>query len=361
MAKEHHGREYVIGAIGAIAEYLALRYGMDWLAWLAAFLLWLAVVEFTRRWASLNGWIYAAWAGLILAMAVSTYYLIRQKPVPEIAKQSSVLTVHPAKSTAATDSTNAAVSNSEGNPSEHEGDKNSKRPKTKRHSSNQGVDLGKDATAVGRIPVGSKLGDGSTYVGATDSKGNTILNLGGTAIGNGAQADPTSMAIGAHANAGQQVGGIVAPQTTINAPNGIGISGGQVTNPTVNNFAPPERHLTPSQVAAVGTLAASLPNDAINWLTVESINVPEAITFGDEIQRIFKEHGKTRAGVVIWVTAQPPFPEGVVVLVKDDHDEHFAIAQNITNSLASMGISKLSFAGGGWINVGQIKIIVGTP
>jgi hypothetical protein len=34
------------------------------------------------------------------------------------------------------------------------------------------------------------------------------------------------------------------PSTTINAPNGIGISGGNVENPTVNNFAPPEPHIT---------------------------------------------------------------------------------------------------------------------
>jgi hypothetical protein len=36
------------------------------------------------------------------------------------------------------------------------------------------------------------------------------------------------------------------PQPTINAPNGIGISGGQVTNPTVNNYAPPQRVLDPA-------------------------------------------------------------------------------------------------------------------
>lgn len=32
-------------------------------------------------------------------------------------------------------------------------------------------------------------------------------------------------------------------QTTINAPNGIGISGGNVEHPTVNNFAPPEPNI----------------------------------------------------------------------------------------------------------------------
>lgn len=34
------------------------------------------------------------------------------------------------------------------------------------------------------------------------------------------------------------------PATIISAPNGIAIGGGTVTNPTVNNFAPPQRHLS---------------------------------------------------------------------------------------------------------------------
>jgi hypothetical protein len=68
--------------------------------------------------------------------------------------------------------------------------------------SSGGVTLGADATAVGNLPTGSRLGDGSTYVGATDANGNTILNRGGTAIGRGATADPTSIAIGANAHAG---------------------------------------------------------------------------------------------------------------------------------------------------------------
>jgi hypothetical protein len=69
-------------------------------------------------------------------------------------------------------------------------------------ASSVGVTLGTDATAVGNLPTGSSLGDGSTYVGATDANGNAILNRGGTAIGHGATADPTSIAIGANAHAG---------------------------------------------------------------------------------------------------------------------------------------------------------------
>jgi hypothetical protein len=71
-------------------------------------------------------------------------------------------------------------------------------------SQDNGIVTGKDSTVVGQIPPGSRVGDRSTVVGATDSNGNTILNRGGLAIGNGAKADSTSVAIGAHANAGRQ-------------------------------------------------------------------------------------------------------------------------------------------------------------
>ncbi len=38
------------------------------------------------------------------------------------------------------------------------------------------------------------------------------------------------------------------PQVTINSPNGIGIAGGTVINPTVNNFTPARRHLEPQSM-----------------------------------------------------------------------------------------------------------------
>jgi hypothetical protein len=62
LQKEHHGREYVVGGIGAIAEYLAVRYSISWLAWLAALLFFLAVVEYTRHRFSKLPWRIALWA-----------------------------------------------------------------------------------------------------------------------------------------------------------------------------------------------------------------------------------------------------------------------------------------------------------
>lgn len=61
--------------------------------------------------------------------------------------------------------------------------------------------IGKDAVVIGNVPSGTQIGDGSVVIGATDSRGNTIINQP-MAVGRGAQAGPGSIAIGAFAGAG---------------------------------------------------------------------------------------------------------------------------------------------------------------
>jgi hypothetical protein len=61
--------------------------------------------------------------------------------------------------------------------------------------------IGSNNTVL-NIPPPSSMGSGNTFVGPTDTNGNTIYNKGGTAIGAGAQALSTSIAIGAGARAG---------------------------------------------------------------------------------------------------------------------------------------------------------------
>ncbi len=64
----------------------------------------------------------------------------------------------------------------------------------------QGNFIGDDNTVIGMPPP--RMGSGNTIINLTDDQGNMILNRGGTAIGRGAVADPTSIAIGATAMAG---------------------------------------------------------------------------------------------------------------------------------------------------------------
>ena len=66
----------------------------------------------------------------------------------------------------------------------------------------QKLSVGKDSVVIGNVE--GTVGDGSTIVGATDNKGNTILNQE-MAVGRGAQAGPGSIAIGAGASAGASI------------------------------------------------------------------------------------------------------------------------------------------------------------
>jgi hypothetical protein len=55
-------------------------------------------------------------------------------------------------------------------------------------------------TVIGTPPA--QMGSGNTIVNSPDPQGNVIINRGGTAVGAGACADSSSVAIGAGANAG---------------------------------------------------------------------------------------------------------------------------------------------------------------
>ncbi len=61
--------------------------------------------------------------------------------------------------------------------------------------------IGSDNTYVGEGPVPA-MGDGNTIYTLADANGSVLLNRGGTAIGAGARADSTSVAVGAGALGG---------------------------------------------------------------------------------------------------------------------------------------------------------------
>ena len=97
----------------------------------------------------------------------------------------------------------------------HRSDQPRRSDKSERH-------IGNGNTIVGaRVP--DSMGDGNTFVAATDSNKNTIFNKGGTAIGANAHADSTGVAIGSGANAGmsssrtEQSSAPAPPSTTVTA------------------------------------------------------------------------------------------------------------------------------------------------
>lgn len=64
------------------------------------------------------------------------------------------------------------------------------------------VKVGKDSVVIGDVK--GEIGDGSVVIGATDDRGNTIINQP-MAVGRGAKAGPGSIAIGAGAAAGTEL------------------------------------------------------------------------------------------------------------------------------------------------------------
>jgi len=64
------------------------------------------------------------------------------------------------------------------------------------------IKTGKDTVVIGN--VSGDVGDGSVVIGATDERGNTIINQP-MAVGRGASAGPGSIAIGAGASAGSNI------------------------------------------------------------------------------------------------------------------------------------------------------------
>lgn len=144
-----------------------------------------------------------------------------------------------------------------------------------------------------------------------------------------------------------------------NAPNGIAIGGGTVTNPTVNNYSVPERHLSQIQRTEIESLAASLPESTTDFLTVEAENDPESSTYGDEIRAAFAAHGRAGGNqITLRLVETPPVPKGVYVLISGENDPNFGLAQKIANGLARAGVSVL-FERGTDLREGQVKIVVG--
>lgn len=149
------------------------------------------------------------------------------------------------------------------------------------------------------------------------------------------------------------------PQTVINAPNGFGITGGNVTNPTVNNFAPPERHLDTQQVVQLTAFAATLP-DTSSYLVFEDVTDKEAQQYAYQIWKIFDSQGKAaRLGEGLSWGGQP-MPEGIYVLIHDQADGRYPIAQKIVDNLKRSGVSIKEFSEANYVPSGQIRIVIGT-
>jgi hypothetical protein len=98
-----------------------------------------------------------------------------------------------------------------------------------------------------------------------------------------------------------------------NAPFGIAISGGNVTNPTVNNFAPPQRILTEDQRKAfVGILRTYCPFE----IAVRGIpGNAESMAYAEQLMRAIKEAGCTLRRPKFLIDTSPSY--GLWVILHD--------------------------------------------
>jgi hypothetical protein len=81
-AQQHHGREYLVAAVSVAGGYAGKRYGVAWLAWLAAAFLWLAILSYTSK--ALHGSRFKTAIQVVaaVAIAIGTYGLAT--PAPEL-------------------------------------------------------------------------------------------------------------------------------------------------------------------------------------------------------------------------------------------------------------------------------------
>jgi hypothetical protein len=151
----------------------------------------------------------------------------------------------------------------------------------------------------------------------------------------------------------------------INAPGGIPIVGNQgtVSNPTVNNFGPPERRLTDSQADALANAAALIP--ASQKISVESCNMPECERFADAIYAALKRKSppSLASGPIIalvgWSGGNAP--RGTVVCLHSADSTTKPYAQPIANTLNEEKSVPTNFTTCNGLPANEIKIIIAAP
>ena len=124
------------------------------------------------------------------------------------------------------------------------------------------------------------------------------------------------------------------PQTVINAPGGIGISGGRVTNPTVNNFAPPQRTVSEEQLDNLRqALGGSTGKVSSNCPMADD----EGCSFAESIREAFESAGWT-TGPHVGLTA-PTGKKQPFVFVELVDPFHPSLTENLViTGLKSMSI-----------------------
>jgi hypothetical protein len=145
----------------------------------------------------------------------------------------------------------------------------------------------------------------------------------------------------------------VAPTQTITADHGIAIGGNaQVSSPTVNNFAPPDRHLNEQQKTAILSVIDTFPSGI--KLQVYTSQASEPFAFGKEIAALAPKPDKGEDLIVVL----EPLPKGTYILINNKDDPSFTYAKALGNALANHGIPVTSFEPHSYIGKGLIRLVI---
>lgn len=150
---------------------------------------------------------------------------------------------------------------------------------------------------------------------------------------------------------------VTTPAPVIVAPGSIGITGGNVTNPTVNNFGTTEWHLSNAQKVALGVFADSLPDEAAQFVVVGDLPDRQSQTYASDLFNVLAAHHRVnRRGHILSMAGE--FPTGVSVAVHDT-GANFETAQRIVSEMREEGIPVGDISTSDRINNHEIHLIVG--
>ncbi len=135
------------------------------------------------------------------------------------------------------------------------------------------------------------------------------------------------------------------PNPSISAPYGIAISGGNVTNPTVNNFSRPQRHLSQEQKAQLIALLAPYKDTPFSGIYALGQDA-EGNVYAQEFFQVFKAAGWNvglMVGQNFGMTVDDPahpIPEGLWIIVNaDEKDSPPAAANSLYKILRTAGLN----------------------
>jgi len=130
-----------------------------------------------------------------------------------------------------------------------------------------------------------------------------------------------------------------APTQINNAPNGIAIGGGKVTNPTVNNFGSPSRRLTAQQITTIRS-TAQVHCSTLQLIPVTAANAnQEAQRYALDFVNALKSGGCT-ADLALPIPGLMPDVVGVYIAVKDVSNLG-SMAEDLKQILSEAGIPYL--------------------